>query len=132
MCDLLLSPTADSSLDKIKSKRKGLESRLVAMASNDSVDRADGLHKVLKPVKPWAMISDLSGLRKYRIGRHRFYIEGKHTDCKYIVQSILLNKRDEDDKPKTYKYQNMIRRALATREACITVDPNPPENDQYA
>ena len=122
MCELLLSPTVDSELAKLGTlNRQKLEQRLLKCAGQDNVENAAGLELLLDQVKPWSKVADLKFLRKYRIGRHRFYIAGQNTDCRFIIQATLLNKRDEDDKPREKNFQKMILNSTAVEEDCLKV-----------
>ncbi len=84
------------------------------MANADSVTQPNGLSQVLNTVDDWATHSTLKTVKKYRVGRHRFYIRGRHTDCNYIVCHILVNKKDADDTPGKQVFKDMIMESLAT------------------
>ena len=125
MCEIQLSPTADSDFGKKldQNQRKKLEKKLVRLAGDDNVNQANGLTLLVNSVSDWAMIEDLKSLRKFESGRHRLYISGRHTDCRFIVQATLLFKTKQDDKPETKRYQEMIRKAISATENCLLLDP---------
>jgi hypothetical protein len=122
MCELLLSPTTNERLHAFRgANRDKIEKRLLELAGDDNVNQQNGMGQMLDSVDHWSKL-DISHIRKLRIGRHRFYVEGKHTDCKYIVQEMLVFKRDQDDTPEKKPFQSMIRKALAPVGDCVTVE----------
>lgn len=124
MCELLLSPTVNTEFAKLTAaERQKWEKKLVRFAGVADVNKAEGLEAVLCQVDDWSKIPDLKFLRKWRIGNHRVYVAGQNTDCRYIVQATLLNKKDQDDKPKTEKYQKMILNSIASEANCLVLDP---------
>lgn len=131
MCKLLISPTANERLDSFRGKnRVKIEKRLLELAGDDNVSQQNGMGKKLYPIDHWSGL-DISHIRKLKIGSHRYYVEGRHTDCKYIVQEMLVFKREEEDVPWTKPYQNRIRKALAPIENCVVVEPEN-ENEKNA
>jgi hypothetical protein len=93
--------------DKVK-----YEQELARLADEDTIEQANGLWLLLDSVKAWAMHDTLRRVKKYRKGRHRVYITGRHTDCEYVCCYVLAFKRDEDDQAKKESYQRMILNAL--------------------
>jgi hypothetical protein len=88
------------------------EDRLAGMAASDSAQAANGLHTRLEPISSWRHDEDLRKVRKYRSGGHRFYVKGRHTDCRYTVIYVKVNKKAEVDPEESGRFQGKILRAL--------------------
>ena len=113
MCILESNAVADRGFDAMGTRDKAkFEQRCAKLADLDSVSYTNGLSLLVHSVSDWSMLPELRAVRKLRIGRHRFYFLGKHTDCRYTVVFVLPNKREEDDKPETYGFQRRIFDAL--------------------
>lgn len=114
MCQLLCRPHARESFDQLaKVGDHQCLTRLLRMANEDNLEKGESLNAVLRNVADWISDAELKGIRKYRIGRHRFYVQGRNTDCLYTVIFVLINKKDADDKPERKDFQNKLKAALS-------------------
>lgn len=109
MCSITINKTADDILTALnENERKMIETRLINFAQQASVQMRGGLD--IAPMK--RMPDDLKLARKKRIGRHRVYYTGFHTQCSYETFFIKVNKRkgvnDEDDRG----FQRALLRAI--------------------
>jgi hypothetical protein len=92
--------------------REMCERRLVEMASADTVAQASGLELSLELVSSWRHNEILRSVRRYRIGYHRVFVLGRHTDCQYKVCFIKVSKKRERDPEENWQFQNRVLRAL--------------------
>lgn len=66
-----------------------------------------------------------AGVRHARIGRHRVYYTGKHTECNYVAFYLKVHKqgdnsREDDNNP---GFHEILRGALATVESKRIAEP---------
>lgn len=132
MCLMLTNLTAEAALERIGGKEKErCEQRLARYAAAADVDRKEGMELLINTVADWAKIDELRGVRKLRIGRHRFYITGKHTDCRYSLCFVLVSKRAKDDQPWTKRFQEMIKTAVADNDVARVLEtPVEPDDEE--
>lgn len=118
MCSIWCTRTADDGFADIR--RSGddadYEGRLALLASEDSATQRKGLELQLKSLTSWHQHQTLRSVRKYRMGHRRFYIRGRHTDCRYTVCYIKVFKRTEENQEETPSFQSKVLRALSTGE----------------
>ena len=109
MCSIKINATVD---DILKSKRlqkdkEMIEQRLANFAKDASPQHKGALDGYLMKRMP----SELKGIRKKRIGRHRVYYYGHHTQCCYNSFYIKVFKKkgvnDEDNK----RFQKILIKA---------------------
>jgi len=114
VCLLLSNAMADQGFAMLKQSGddKDYIARLVQHALEDSVTKAAGLHQLLEPLLSWQHDPELRRVRKVRIGRHRFYITGQHTECSYTVCYVKIHKRDEENREEDPRFQSQIFAAL--------------------
>ncbi len=115
MCELLSNKTADEHFEEvIRSGEKQLEKRLIELAGEATRTRAEGLELKLKEgiLTSWVHDPQLRTVRKCTIGRHRVYVEGRNTDCRFIVRYIKLFKKTGVDEEQTLNFKNRILKAL--------------------
>ena len=114
MCLLLSNATADEGFAELPAKdRNSSEKRLANLAETDSRTAENGLGKVLNTVDDWAKDPVLSQVKKYRIGRHRFYLTGRHTECRYFVRCVMPFKKEADDTPQKKVFKERVLKALS-------------------
>lgn len=115
-----------------KADQKRWEKKLFRFAAIDNANCTQGLGTHAHLVDDWATDPDLRHVRKLDCGRHRCYITGKNTDCKYFLCYILVNKRVETDQPQTGKFKRMIMNALADDQVrrVLPPPPNDEENEE--
>jgi hypothetical protein len=85
---------------------------LCRLPADDSLTVKGGFELRLDYVDDWAKHPQLRHVRKYRLGRHRAYIKGRHTECNYVLVWLLQFKDDRTDRPGAKSFQNIILRAL--------------------
>lgn len=113
MCELWSNKTADEHFKELlRSGEKQLEQRLIRLAGEATRSKAEGLEPKLEPLLSWLHDSQLRTIRKYTMGRHRVYVEGRHTDCRFVVRYIKLHKKSGVDEEQTPGFQNKILNAL--------------------
>lgn len=112
MCLVSANQHSNNQLIGLGADRQMVNDRLVELAAEDNEHRALGLHLMLKNVDDWSKHQVLSKVKKFRCGRHRCFITGRHVDCHYQLRHVMANKRDEDDRPGTLKFQRMVLAAL--------------------
>lgn len=71
-----------------------------------------------------------SGVKKYRSGRRRYYFTGHHVECRYLVQFILVNKKDAEDKPEQKQFQNKVLKAVADKDTVRMLLPPETETSE--
>lgn len=125
MCLLHSNAIADEGFNQLKKNgdRTNYEQRLAKMAEDDDTTQKGGLALLYKPVDVWQKLPKLRDVRKYRIGRHRFYFTGEHTDCNYTVFLVMVYKRDEDDKPRDENFQKKLLSALRSDTPMRIIPP---------
>ncbi len=130
MCSLLSNSVATKQFEELaRAGQSNHERDLARKADEDSVETEASLGCLLKNVSEWSQLN-ISKVKKYSKGRHRFYIVGRHTECQYKVIFILINKRNEDDKPRQKNYQNMILKALSDESYRTIEAPQLPDQQE--
>ena len=125
MCLLQSNSVADEGFDKLRRiGEPNHERQLARLAAEDNTHQANGLGLRLPVIKDWQGKPGLCDVKKRRCGSHRVYIVGRHTDCKYTVIYVMVNKRKEDDTPEDKQFQNKLLRALEN-EGVRTIEPPP-------
>lgn len=123
MCSISVNGTMNRQLESLgHSKDKTMiERRLFQFANDANVNRRCGLDDPSLFMK--RMPDDLKDVRKIRIGRHRVYFTGFHTQCSYTGIYIKLNKKkgvDDEDDPNHQKHL-----VSAKHESMMTKLENP-------
>ena len=106
------------------------EEELARLADEDSIASPDGLHGTLEPILSWLHDDELRGLRKKRLGRHRAFFAGRHTDCHYRLFYLKMYKREETDREEDKVFQSKILRALSPPETRTLEPPPQPEEEE--
>lgn len=104
MCSVSLNETASEALNRLSrqgsNKQRMIERRLIQLAGEASTEQCGALDGTDCHFKPAPR--DLAHVRKHRIGRHRVYYTGSHTQCMYHLAWVKEFKRtgvdDEDDR----------------------------------
>lgn len=115
MCELWSNSTADQhfvELLKGSGGEKLIEQRLIRLAGEATLTRAEGLELGLERLKDWFHDPQLRTVRKITIGRHRIYVQGRHSECRFIVRYIKQFKKTGVDEEQTDRFKNRIFRAL--------------------
>ena len=109
MCSILSNPTADECLEALNDvERKKIEKRLANFAASADVDHMGALDTFPLRNMPEA----LRGIRRKRIGRHRAYYLGHHSECSYTLFYVKLFKKDDVDAEHDRGFQDRLARAL--------------------
>ena len=112
MCSISTNSIADNQLSELEqSKDKTMiERRLFNFAKESDIKTPSILDSSQCHMR--RMPEDLKNIRKIRIGRHRVYFTGYHTQCSYNVFYIKTfkqsGKNDEDDK----RFQDILGSAI--------------------
>lgn len=112
MCSISTNRTVDQELQQLERSddRRMIEQRLFRFADEANATQMGVLDSLINSMR--RMPDDLKDIRKIRIGRHRVYYTGYHTQCSYHTFYIKSFKKtgvnDEDDK----RFQDKLRRAL--------------------
>jgi len=115
VCLMLSSSIADEGFNEMGIKDKArYEKKLAILAAHDDLNNANGLWGLIKnnSIDDWAKMDGLKGIRKYGNGKHRIYISGRYTDCRYKACFVLAHKRKEDDNPESARYRNRVLAGL--------------------
>ena len=124
MCSLSSNKLCDEELKMLgHSQAKKFEDTLSRLAADDSIERADGLDGTLDPITSWLHDPVLCSLRKKRMGRHRAYISGHHSQCHYRLFYMKMNKKEEKDREEEKAFQSKILKALSQPETRILAPP---------
>lgn len=112
MCSMQSNPVADECLQALSEKdRRIVEQRLANFAAEANQDHSGALD--FAPLK--RMPDDLIGIKKKRIGKHRAYYTGHHTDCSYTLFYVKLHKKDDVDEEDDLRFQTRLTRAIEAR-----------------
>lgn len=103
------------------------ENELARLADDDSPERADGLDGTLEPILSWLHDGELCRLRKKRLGRHRAFFAGHHSQCRYQLFYLKMNKKAGVDREEDKAFQSKILKALSLPDTRVL--PLPPEPD---
>ena len=113
MCELRSNESGNEGLDQLrKSGETKFVKKLVKLANDDSVTAQNGLSLFLEPILSWQHDPNLRQVRKYRIGNHRVYVLGQHTDCRYTLVYVKVNKRANENREEWPEFKNKILRSL--------------------
>ena len=106
------------------------EDELARLADDDNLEHGDGLDGTLEPILSWLHDPELRGLRKKRIGRHRAFIAGHHTQCHYRLFYLKMNKKNEVDREEEKAFQTKVLKALSLPDTRVLLPPPKPD-DEY-
>lgn len=127
MCSITTNGTVDRILEELErsADRAMIERRLYEFAKDANKNQRGGLdqpHLIMT-----RMTDELRHIRKIRIGAHRIYFTGYHTQCTYGTWYIKANKRqgvdDEDDR----RFQKILIRALSEPQMRTISEPKKPD-----
>lgn len=110
MCSAPSNGTADNCLEDLSEKeRKKIEDRLVQLAEAANTDRSGPLDRApLRDMPP-----ELAGVKKQKVGRHRVYYTGHHTQCSYTCIYVKIYKKSDVDPEHDRRFQNRLASARA-------------------
>lgn len=132
MCSLSSNKLCDDELNMLGSKAaKKHEDELSRLAADDTIERADGLDGTLEPILSWLHDEELRGLRKKRIGRHRAFFVGHHTQCHYRLFYLKMNKKEEADREEDKAFQAKILKVLGQPETRLLLPAQQPDEEEY-
>jgi hypothetical protein len=87
-----------------------VEKRLCAFAGEAHLTQRGPLDNLANSMRD--MPEDLTHIKKERIGRHRVYYTGHHTQCAYRAFYIKCFKRTGVDDDNNRRFHDKLRRAL--------------------
>jgi hypothetical protein len=113
-----VNATVEAQLEELRlsGEKIDIEERLYKFADEADVGRPGALDDLANSMK--GMPPELRGVRKQRVGRHRFYYTGHYNQCSYRAFYIKINKKkgvnDEAD-PAFHRILNNARDNPPTR-----------------
>ena len=108
---MTISPTADGHLQELfRSGDKKIEKKLFDLAAAASITTEGPLDETACHIR--GMASDLKLVRRRRLGNHRVFYTGYHTQCSYWTFYIKKNKKKGVDDELDPAFQNKLRSAL--------------------
>lgn len=113
MCSISTNKTVDSQLTSLEQSadRNMIEKRLFQMADSADITHPGGLENPALILKHMEGI--FSGLKHLRVGRHRIYFMGHHTQCSYQAFYIKENKKSDKDTEGSKRFQRKLENAWA-------------------
>ncbi len=112
MCSISTNSTNDNQLDELE--RSGdkdmIEKRLYNFAKESTVQNSSILDSSECHMR--RMPKDLRNVRKIKIGRHRVYFTGHHTQCSYAAFYIKMFKRSGKNDEDNQRFQNELGPAI--------------------
>ena len=124
MCSISKNATVDEQLSELErsSDREMIERRLFNFAQEANIEDPGALDNNSCHMK--RMSADLRQVRKKRIGRHRIFFTGHHTNCTYRVVYIKAFKKNGVDAEDDKRFQNKLIRILGESENRIISLPS--------
>lgn len=111
MCLITVNSTVDKSLEGLSTKdRTMIEERLYRFADAANANTRGPFENPSNGIRH--LPDDLTHIRKVRIGRHRAYYTGHHTQCSYQLVHVKVYKKSDKDKEGSPRFQKKLRRAL--------------------
>lgn len=112
MCLILVNNIVNQQLDELEQSndKSTIEKRLYEYAKIANKEQPGPLDLPKNRIK--YMSEDLREVRKHRIGKHRVFYVGHHTQCSYTAFFIKKFKKSDKDQEGSTRFQNKLRRAL--------------------
>ncbi len=129
MCSITTNTTFDAGLKAVgASDTRMIEKRLSQMAGEANVNMSGGLDT--PDTRLMRMPEELRDIRKKRIGRHRVYYNGFHTQCSYQSFYLKAFKKNDVDREDDSGFQERLKRALLDPPMRRLPDPTQPKIDR--
>jgi len=124
VCSLNLNSVINEQIESSGNQRASIEKKLEGLAFGANRDEPGLLD--MPDTHRKRMPGDLREVRKHRVGYHRLYYSGRHTNCYYDACYLLIHKKGDnqaeldDDK----RFQEHLINALADKiPARVLEDP---------
>lgn len=125
MCSITTNATVDGQLKGIgASDTRMIERRLSTFAGEANENTPGGLDT--PDTHMMRMPEELREIRKKRVGRHRVYYKGHHSQCSYHAFYIKIFKKKGVDQEDNKVFQERLERALAEPTTRTLPDPTQP------
>lgn len=113
MCSITINQTADRNLNDLahSGDKKLIERKLTDFASVASVTQPGPFDETSCHIK--GLPADLKLVRRRRMGSHRIFFTGYHTQCSYWTFYIKKNKKKGVDDELNPAFQDKLRAALS-------------------
>lgn len=113
MCSISINEIVAEQLELLQRSddRDMIERRLFQFASEATINHPGALDLPKTHMKN--MPTELQHLRKIRIGRHRIYYKGHHTDCAYETLHIKIFKKTGVNEEYDRRFQSILMSRLA-------------------
>ena len=113
MCSLLANRDALEGFNELHKAGDGhWKDDLIKDAHEESTSTSGAYDIRLYRVPQWNKLPEIKNLMKLRIGRHRAYSLGHHSECSYTIVFVKPFKRDEQDSPESKVFQKMLIRKI--------------------
>ena len=106
MCSITINELADH-VDLDKKNKDIIEKRMIALAK-DSSKSCPGALDIAPMTRLSKKSPELSGIKKWTVGRHRVYYTGHYTQCCYQIFYIKPFKRDGVDDDDSKSFQQLL------------------------
>lgn len=96
-----------------------IEQRILRLAGDADIETAGALDRIAPDRR---MPPDLRGARRIRVGRHRVYYTGHHTQCSYTMFYVKIYKKsgvDDEDDPRHQRQLAKAIKVATSRELMI-------------
>lgn len=111
MCSILKNRSFDKLLEKlVAGEQKTILERMYRFADAANETQPGPLENSTNLIK--YMPVDLQKVKKHRVGRHRVYYTGNHTQCSYRAFYVKANKKSDKDQEGSKRFQKKLGRAL--------------------
>lgn len=113
MCLILVNSVADQALNSLQksSDKYMIERRMYDFADVANKQVEGPLDKTANRLR--YSPPDLRGIRKQRVGRHRVFYTGHHSQCSYDVFFVKKFKKNDKEHEGSKRFQNRLRQALS-------------------
>lgn len=125
MCSITINRTADHNLNDLarSGDKKLIEKKLVDFSSVASTTQPGPLDETSCHIK--GLPPDLRLVRRRRMGSHRIFFTGYHTQCSYRTFYIKKNKKKGVDDELDPAFHDKLRTALSDTAKRPLVKPRP-------
>lgn len=114
MCSILINSVVEQQLDELEasSDKDMIKKRLSQFAKDANTVTPGGLDTLDCRMK--RMPDELDNVKKKRIGRHRIYYTGHHSQCSYTAIYIKMFKKSDVNREDDKKFQKTLIKALGS------------------
>jgi hypothetical protein len=110
---MLINSIVENQLNELGRSGDGgkTERKLYDLANESDIGKPGLLDNSSNKMK--RMPLELRDVKKQRVGRHRIYYVGHHSDCSYRTIFIKTNKKNDVDKEDDKGFQSKLKSALS-------------------